>query len=285
MKRLIVIAIFILSVGSVSAQDVRNAPGATGYGKTGIETDASAVTTLSSDLDSPRQVTEFDGYTGLGLSSPLSPSFVDKTETSGDYRWKNMTLYGIGYTDVMIGLMDRRDAGVGILYHKDKLSFSVGLAASAYNFNPLTAQQGSPIQYQFGIRGDISYFFNENVSVTVYGQYVNNPFFHSLAAYPYIATSSFGGYFTLQNDRLGMDLGVNNYYDPFSRSWRTNPIVRPTYKVGKVRIGVDVGPLMTQEILKRNGKMGPAGPVMMPPKPASSPKMPNGVGTQKRMPD
>jgi len=258
-------AIFMLSLGPASAQEMQNTQEITDYKKNDIEANAFAPTTFSFDLDFHQQVMEFDKYPNLNLNQPLSPAHAYKIKTSGDYHWRHLTLYGIGDRDIMMGLMDRQDAEVGFVYHKDKVFFNVGLMASVYNFNPLAGPQGSPIHNQFGIRGNIRYDFNENVSVTVYGQYVNHPFYHSMASFPYIATSSFGGYLTLQNEKFGMDLGVNNYFDPFSRSWKTDPIVRPTYKIGKVKIGMDVGPLMKEGILKLAGKKRAAGPIIMPP--------------------
>jgi len=59
-------------------------------------------------------------------------------------------------------------------------------------------------------------------------------------------------------------MGVNNYYDAFSRSWRTDPIVRPTYKIGKVKIGMDVGPLMKEGLLRLAGRKRRSGPIIMP---------------------
>lgn len=137
--------------------------------------------------------------------------------------------------------------------------------ANVYNFNSLSTIYGFyTIQNQFGISGALSYDFNENFSATVYGRYVTNSFYHSMASFPYIATSSFGGFITLHNEKCGIDLGVNSHYDAFSHSWQTNPIVRPTYKIGKVKMSIDVGPLMKEGILRLMNKRRVNGPIIMP---------------------
>jgi len=71
--------------------------------------------------------------------------------------------------------------------------------------------------------------------------------------------------FPLQDEKLGVDLGLNNYYDAFSRSWRTDPIVHPKYKIGKMKIEMDLGPLMKESLLRLAGKKRYMGPIIMPP--------------------
>lgn len=150
---------------------------------------------------------------------------------------------------IMPELMVKQSVEVGGIFSHNKLVFSLGLIANVYNFNPLSTMSGSVIQNQFGIYSRLSYDFNNNVSASVYGRYVTNSFFHSMASFPYVATSTFGGFFTLHSEKYGIDMGVNNYYDPFNRCWRTNPIVRPAYKIGKVKITIDVGPLIKEGFL------------------------------------
>ena len=181
-----------------------------------------------------------------------------------NHQWRNLSLYGVENSTNMIGLMDRQNVEIGIMYSHNKLHFSVGFMANVYNINPLSTRNTSPIQNQFGISGQLIYDFNDNVSATVYGRYVTNPFYHSMASFPYVLTSSFGGYLTLHNEKVGIDLGVNNYYDAFNRSWRTDPIVRPTYKLGKVKMSIDMGPLMKEGLLLLMNKRKIDGPIIMP---------------------
>jgi len=261
MKKLIAITMSLCSLGNISAQEVQDIQEKTNYGNRGLETNILAHPTFRNGIDGLRQTVDFNQLQNFSLNNTPSPSLTGSINTSKDYQRNTLMLYGSGDRDVMIGLMDKQDAEVGIMYHRNSLSFDLGLMANVYNFNPL---QGSPIRNQFGINGSLRYDFNENVSVTVYGRYVNNPFYQSMAAFPYIATSSYGGYFTLQNEKVGIDLGVNNYYDVFSRSWRTDPIVRPKYKIGKVKLDMDLGPLMKEGILRLAGKKRYEGPMIMP---------------------
>ena len=200
------------------------------------------------------------------LADSLSFPYMKTINTSIIHQWRNITLYGFGNSVNMIGLMKKQNAEVGVMYTHDKMSFSVGLMANVYNFNPMSAKYGFTIQKQFGINGRFCYDFNENVSTTVYGRYITNSFYHSMATFPYITTSSFGGFITWNNEKYGIDLGVNNYYDAFSNKWRTDPIVRPTYKIGKVKMSIDVGPLMKEGVLRLINKRKVDDPIIMPSK-------------------
>lgn len=200
------------------------------------------------------------------LADSLSFPYLEMINTSIIHQWRNVTLYGIGNGVNMIGLMKKQNAEVGVMYSHDKMSFSIGLMANVYNFNLMSAKYGFTIQNQFGINGRFSYDFNGSVSATVYGRYITNPFYHSMASFPYITTSSFGGFITWNNEKYGIDLGVNNYYDAFSNKWRTDPIVRPTYKIGKVKMSIDVGPLMKEGVLRLINKRKVDGPIIMPSK-------------------
>ena len=82
------------------------------------------------------------------------------------------------------------------------------------------------------------------VFTTAFGQYVTNPFYVSMAAYPYINTSAYGAYLTLQNEKIGLSLGVQREYDPFRRQWITDPIIMPSFKMGKTTIQIDFGPAL-----------------------------------------
>jgi len=254
----------LLFSGNVSAQEVLERKETPNQSKSNVEANMFAPTTFHNESLFPQQAKGAGELQNFGLNNQPSAANIGRINTSRDYQWRNATLYGTAYRDVMTGLMEKQDAEVGIKYRMNSFSFNVGLMANVYSFNQLTRLGDSPLRNQFGARGSLHYDFSENLSATVYGQYVSNPFYHSMAAFPYIATSSFGGYITLQNEKMGVDLGVNNYYDPFSHVWRTDPIVRPTYKIGKVKIGMDVGPLVREGILRLAGKRRQAGPIMLP---------------------
>lgn len=181
--------------------------------------------------------------------------------------WQGGAIVGGSEYDTMLGLMERRQVDFNAVRHYGNFTIAVGISASKYAF-PSDGRLGmlemNAVQNQFGISGALTYDFNNHVSATVYGQYVSNPFFYSMAAFPYISTSSYGGFLTLHNGSTGLDLGVNNHYDPFIHSWRTDPIVRPVFKIGKVKAGIDFGPIVKDGILKIMGKQRQQGPIIMP---------------------
>lgn len=91
----------------------------------------------------------------------------------------------------------------------------------------------APSAMQYGVGGSLQWTLNENWNFTAYGIYYNrNPYFY-LAAFPYVNTSTYGGYFTYQSGNWRMDLGARRYYDAFEKHWVTEPIVTPSFKIGK----------------------------------------------------
>lgn len=199
-----------------------------------------------------------------------SPSITNNYHNSmaGEmWTWRGGALYG-GSDDVsMIGLMRRQGVDLNVVQQYGDFTFRLTLSANRYML-PVDGRLGmmgmSARQNQFGIGGMITYDFNENLSTTVYGMYVSNPFYYTMAVFPYIPTSSYGGYITLHNDATGLDLGVNNHYDPFARRWQTDPIIRPTFKIGKVKTSIELGPAVKEGLLRMMGKRRSQGPIIMP---------------------
>ena len=267
MGRLIIMIVCLFTFVHISAQEVLG----TSVNNTHLnnkninEAIISFPTTIHDNFFVPKEVAPFSSsyINNQGNLIPIPHS--DLTNFCVGKKWRNLNLYVFKDENIMPVLMKKQNVEAGIIYNRNKLLISVGLIANVYNFNPLsTMYYSSAIQNQFGINGRLSYDFNENVSVSVYGRYVTNSFYHSMASFPYVATSSYGGFITLHNEKCGMDLGVNNYYDAFNRCWQTNPIVRPTYKIGKVKMSVDVGPLIKEGILHLMNKQRVDGPIIMP---------------------
>lgn len=219
--------------------------------------------------DSLRWMQDFK--TGLSLYS-YSPRQNDGRDrhtaiSENVTTWHGSTIVGGSGYDTMYGLMDRRHVGFNAVRHYGNLTVAMGLSANKYALpvdRRLTMLGMSAVQDQFGISGLVRYDFNENVSATVYGQYFSNTFYYSLAAFPYIPASSYGAFITLHNGDTGIDLGVNRHYDPFARRWQTDPVVRPTFKIGKVKTDIDFGPLIKQAMLHIMDKKGSRGPMIMP---------------------
>ena len=106
------------------------------------------------------------------------------------------------------------------------------------------------------------YRFNDQWSATVFGRYSSNHGFYSMAAFPYMGTSGYGGFVTFMGETVGMDLGVERYYDTFARRWVTSPIITPKVRFSeKFTLELPVGPLVKEMIdnavFNRKERSGP----------------------------
>lgn len=202
-------------------------------------------------------------YTPQGQTPGVSCKMPQRSIAS----WPGGAIYG-GSEDVsMSGLMRRQGVAFNAIERQGDFTFSIGLAADRYAFpsdRRLDAMGMNARQNQLAVSGMVTYDFSGRLSATIYGRYASDQFYYSMAAFPYIGTSQYGGFFTLRGESAGIDLGVNNCYDPFARRWQTDPIVRPKFKIGKVEMDVDLGPLMKDAILRIAGKQRRQGPIIMP---------------------
>lgn len=189
--------------------------------------------------------------------------------------WENGALTGGSYRETAPGLLSRQNVSLGITQNVDNFTFSLGTSVDRY----MLARRMKTI---YGINGAITYNFNSNISATIFGQYYNNNPYYSMAAMPYIGTSRFGGFFTLQGETLGIDLGVQRYYDTYARRWTTSPIITPKIKFNNnFTLALPVGELV-KDILddyifnskKNNGPMIMPNIQSVPSIPFSSPDIP-----------
>jgi len=82
-----------------------------------------------------------------------------------------------------------------------------------------------------------------------------------MAAYPYVSTTNFGGYVTFKpSSNFGISVGAKSYYDPFARRTMVDPIIAPTVKIGKVKVGIDIGPVVKEGIRSLVGGHNKKGP-------------------------
>lgn len=153
------------------------------------------------------------------------------------WKWDNGLIHGSHTQNSMWGLFDQRSVEVNLIQHYGALEMASGIAAYKYW---MPGKQ----ETQIGMSALLTYRFNQVISITAFGQYVTNPFYVSMAAYPYINTSAYGAYLTLQNEKIGLSLGVQREYDPFRRQWITDPIIMPSFKMGKTTIQIDFGPAL-----------------------------------------
>lgn len=137
-----------------------------------------------------------------------------------------------------IGLMDVQSVSGNMQYSLGALNMQGGLIANRYLYH-------RGIISQYGISGQIVYSFNPNLSATIFGTYYNTNPFISMAAFPFVPTTSYGGYMTVGNNSFYMDLGVERRYNTFERKMETVPIISPELKISnKVTVELPLGDLV-----------------------------------------
>ncbi len=177
--------------------------------------------------------------------------------------WNGFHLFGSGSYSEHPFLVTTRNATIGVARRFGPVYVTLYGEANHYAGMPLYSV------YQFGIGGEVTYRISPALSVTGFANVYNvNPMM-SHAAYAFMNTSSYGGYVTIQGDRLGVDLGAERYYDPRIRGWDVAPIVTPKFKVGEVEFSIPVGGLIKSQMDNMNYRSHQPPP---PPPPAQEPQ-------------
>lgn len=164
---------------------------------------------------------------------------------------KNLRLTATGAYRSYIGLMDVQLVSGGVQYSLGGMTVQGALAANRYLY------QGR-VFTQYGVSGQLSYSFNPNLALTVFGTYYNtNPFF-SMAAFPFVPTTSYGGYMTVGSRSFYVNLGVERRFNAFEHKMETVPIVTPAFKISNnVTIELPLGDLTKHLIEETLIKSGP----------------------------
>lgn len=200
---------------------------------------------------------------------------------SADYRneglltaWQGGALFGSGSHTSMPGLMSVQDATIGVTHTAGNLTMTAAVSADRANLwrsGTAGAAGGGGLSTltnttYFTVGGQLTYSFSDNLSATVFGRYSTNRSYFSMAAMPYLGTSGYGGYLTYMGSTLGIDVGVERYYDTFARRWVTSPIVTPKIRFSdEFTLNLPVGPLvkdMLHNVLHKDKRR--EGPMIMP---------------------
>lgn len=175
---------------------------------------------------------------------------ASRTEATSMEVLKNLRLTATGAYRSYIGLMDVQSVSGGVQYSLGAMTVQGALAANRYLYY-------GRVFSQYGVSGQLSYCFNPNLALTVFGTYYNmNPFF-SMAAFPFVPTTSYGGYMTVGNRSFYVNLGVERRFNAFEHKMETVPIITPAFKISnKVTIELPLGDLtkhLIEEILIKSG--------------------------------
>ena len=132
----------------------------------------------------------------------------------------------------------------------DRLQVTAGVTGSKYHFDRAAWND-------YGVFGNASFRLNDRLSLNAFGQYYVNQQFHSVAAMPFLGSSSYGGTLGWKaSDNFSLDVGARRVYDPYTGQWRTLPVVQPSFRLFGAPISFDAGPLIFQvlEYMFGNGK-------------------------------
>lgn len=170
---------------------------------------------------------------------------------------RHLGLYAASSENLYLNLLRTNGAGFSLGYQNAGLTVRAGLVANRYETRNVTTQ--------FGVNGFLEYNISPQWSVALFGSiYNNNPYF-SMATYPFVETSSYGGWIRYQGERWGMKLGTRRYYDAFQHQWKMEPIVTPSVKLGKKFVlELPVGPLVQKSVEKLLNVNRGNGPIIMP---------------------
>ena len=194
----------------------------------------------------------------FAVEQPLAYGYdANHTEATSMEVSKNLSFTAVGNYRSYIGLMDVQSVSGGVQYSLGDLTVQGMLSANRYLYY-------GRVTSQYGVSGQIAYSFSPNLSLTVFGTYYNSNPFICMAAFPYVPTTSYGGYMTVGNSRFYMNLGVERRYNPFERKMETVPIISPAFKISnKVTVELPLGDLiehLVEELVMKNNGHGPMVP-------------------------
>ena len=163
--------------------------------------------------------------------------------------WKNSGFLATGSISSFPGLMKIEKGSVGIGQNIGNFSVYLGAEANKYGFF-------NGLHTQYGINGTIQYSVSPKLTLTGYATYYfgNPPMMRNGLMVPpammgYWGVSSFGACVDYQiNEKFGLIVGGEAEQQFGTNRYRFKPIVTPTIKLGRVRIGLPVGEIVNDLI-------------------------------------
>ena len=261
MKKLITFLMFLLAIGQVTtAQEVSGLQMPLPKEEIHPITESHQFTPTYSDILMMKALSSAEllatpnmpiGVMSFSAAQPLVYGYdASRSETASMEVSKNLRLTATGAYRSYIGLMDVQSVSGGVQYSLGGMTVQGALAANRYLYY-------GRVFTQYGVSGQLSYSFNPNIALTVFGTYYNmNPFF-SMAAFPFVPTTSYGGYMTVGSRSFYVNLGVERRFNAFEHKMETVPIITPAFKISnKVTIELPLGDLtkhLIEEILIKSG--------------------------------
>ena len=170
-----------------------------------------------------------------------SPYCNDWSSSGVITRVGNGLLSGSGSHSTFPGMGNMTSASIAFTMPVgERLRVTAGVTGSKYHFDRAAWND-------YGVFGNASFKLNDRLSLNAFGQYYVNQQYHSVAAMPFLGSSSYGGTLGWRaSDNFTLDLGARRIYDPYTGQWRTLPVVQPTINLFGAPISFDAGPLIYQ---------------------------------------
>ena len=173
----------------------------------------------------------------------------DTNPYSRDWSSRGITRVGKGYLTgsgshtTYLGMGNTASASVAFTMPMgDRFQVTTGLTGNKYHFD-------NNAWNDYGVFGNASFRLNNRLSLNAFGQYYINQRYHSVAAMPFLGSSSYGGTLGWRaSDHFSLDLGARRIYDPYTGRWRTLPVVQPTFSLFGAPISIDAGPWIYQAL-------------------------------------
>ena len=146
----------------------------------------------------------------------------------------------IGSSQHYTGLMDMASGEIALRQQMGRFMFSASVMANKY---------WMPWQHnlttQYGVSGSIGYQLSNAISLHAFGEYyATNPVLGP-AFYPYVNTTTYGGYADIRfSNTFGSKVGVRQYMNPMTGKWTTEPIINPYVKLGRSKLEFPIGGIL-----------------------------------------
>lgn len=205
----------------------------------------------------------------------VDPHATDYSRSGVLLAWRSGFIGAAGSQRTQIGLMATNSASFTATQIAGRWVFTSTVSADHYRY-------GRAAQWQLGVGATATYMFSPNFSATVFGNYYTGTTYMGLSTLPYMGSSNYGGFLTMQNDRLGLDLGVERVYNPYTGRWETVPIVTPKVRIAQnFVISLPVGFLIKEAIDGSiESKRRKPGAIIAPDIPAINPRFTQPPGQQ-----
>lgn len=210
-------------------------------------------------IDGQQPIVDHSSISDLGTrpSLEIPTMYLPQVNWYGMPKKKSWQQWATGYfygghnyaAELLYGYVARTQFGVQQEFGNHwSANASVSLQKNSVYFNTV------------GVGGSVTYQPVDWFAVTAFGYYSPGSF---MSAYQVGPQYNWGGFFTFQTEHVGIDLGARQTYDPFSGR-EVTPIIMPYYRMGKAKLGIDIGPLIKSLIDKNSHSEFDIGPIPRP---------------------